>query len=626
LRFGIRHRCEGSGGAWRDRRAPACVGSSGARAWGVSVIASAFGLLIAFALILSLGCGREAKRKSTEAQGEGAAAKPPTLIVAVPYEPDQLLPPLSRSPASAALWGWVFPSLVRVEADSTMRGRFTGDLAASWQLDDDRKGIRFFLASDRLWDDTTAVGPSDVVTAYHLFVDPKIAGSWGRRLDEILSIEAPGANPGMVLFRFRHPIALARALQLATLPVISSAQWAKSVGLHPPLGTAGRIPRTAGPFRIDEWKPGDSIRLTRHPFPPAGRIPRAERVLIRFVPSGESRGLQVEHGAADIAIDIPSEEAKRLREEEPQIRLERSGPIEVEALVWNLDHPIWGRWDLRRDVAMHLDMDRLRHAAAGDWEDAPVLGATGIFEARKGTRAAPLRTVNSGAAVAASGSAALDSGAAVVESEPTVADSQAATVRSRVAAIEPVGSSEPSGSSKPSEPAPALADSLPAFSFAAYGNPPIEILYETANARRERIAVEVAVQLDRLGLSTRLSPQSAEECAARIRERRFEAVVTGYTIPAIHDVGEIWQSGGALNLAGLRAAGVDSLVALARSAAADTIPDAWDRVEQRVHTYYPFIPIDRRVRVDGVGPSALGWRADAYDPYGDLLSLEHSPR
>lgn|GEM_PF-4745769 len=532
------------------------------RSGGRSSPAFAFAILTALLVPLLLSCARKGSEGGGTTPAEGSGAHPPMAVVAVPGEPDQLLPPLARSPASTALWTWIFPSLVRIEADSLMRGRFVGDLAASWQIDDDRRGIRFHLDTTRLWDDTTAVGVADVLTSYRLYRDPTIAGSWARRLDEIVSVEEPQSSPGTILFRFRRPLALARALQLASLPVISSAQWAQNVNRRPALGEPGRLPHAAGPFRVEEWKPGDSIRLARHPFPPAERVPRAERVLVRFAPGGRSRSIQVEQGIADVAIDIPPEEAQRLREEAAGgVRLARGGAVEVEALVWNCDHPMWGRWDLRRDVAAHLDATRLRRAASGPTEDARDLEATGLFEAR------------------------------VPPPNPASPDS--------------------------------ATDSIPSFSFGIYGNPTLEILYDTANPRRERIAVEIAVQLDRFGMPVRLTPAPGAECLARIDQRRFDAVVAGFAIPAIHDVGEVWGAGGILNVSGLRAAGVDSLIAVARSAAADTIPDAWDRVELSAHTQFPFIPIDRRVRIDAIGPAARGYHADPFDAYGDLLSLEH---
>jgi ABC-type transport system substrate-binding protein len=582
------------------------------------------GLVLSVALLFSASCGRKHEGRSGEQLASAGAGRIPALIIAVPWEPDHLLPPLARSAGAAALWPWIYPSLVRVETDSLTKGRFVPDLATGWQLDDDRKGIRFRLDSTRLWDDTTSVVPADVITSYRLFRDPAVSGGWARRLDEILSVEEPASAPGTILFRFRRSLSLARALQLASLPVISSSQWAQNAGRRPGIGEPGRIPRNAGPFLVEDWKPGESIRLARHPFAVPGRVPAADRILLRVAPLGRSRGIQVEEGSADVAIDLPVEEVKRLRETgKADLRLVRAGPVEVEALVWNLDHPIWGQWGLRRELIRSLNRERLRQAAAGGGEeDDTVLPATGIIEMdERGGLGKPSTSPGGSASPGGPGNPIL---------APVRDDSVMPAVRGdSVTVALPGDSTTPAvhgDTATPAGPgdaamAQAPGDSAPRASFAAYGNPALEILYDVADPRRERIAIELALQIEGLGLPFRLVPAPVDECILRTESRGFDVFVTGFTVPAIPDVGEVWGSGGAYNYSGLRAGGVDSLIAVARSAAADTIPDIWARVERKAETQIPFLPVDRRIRIDLVGPGVVGYRPDPALPFGDLLRM-----
>ncbi len=487
---------------------------------------------------------------------DALAARPQMLVVAVAEEPDQLVPPFARSSASAAIWPWILPSLVRVEAESLGAGRFVGDLASSWEMEEGGRAVRFYLGS-RMWEDTTYVGAQDVVTSYRLYRDPTLGGDWSARLSDIASVEAPGGVQGVVLFTFRRPVSRQRALQLAALPLIEAEQYEKTKDRRPVLGEPGRPVNAAGPFRVEEWKQGESIRLARHPYPPEGRIPRADRLLIRFVPAGRSRAFQIEQGLADIAIDLPIEEVNRLREEgSNEIRLVRAGAVAVEALAFNLDHPIWGRWDLRHLSQARLDPRKLRRAAADDEAVDAVGFCSGILGLPP------------------------DSGATGVP-----------------------------------------ADSMDA-PFALLGSPSLEILYDAANARDERIAVDAALQLDHLGVACRLRPLPAPDCAARIAGRIFDATVIGWTIPATGDVGEIWRTGGSANVSGLSDTRTDSLVALARSPAADTVSGVWERVDRRARSLATCIFVERRARIDGVGPGAIGYRADPLHAYGDLLMLE----
>ena len=506
--------------------------------------------------LLILSCSRRDGGDAGRAPAGALGGRPQMLVVAVAEEPDQLAPPFAHSSASAAIWPWILPALVRVEADSLGAGRFVGDLATSWQMEDGGRAARFFLGG-RMWEDTTSVSAHDVVTSYRLYRDANLGGDWPARLTEIASVESPAGAAGIILFQFRRPLSEQRALQLAALPLIEAEQYEKTKERRPMLGEPGRPVHAAGPFRVEEWKQGESIRLARHPFAPEDRVPRADRILIRFVPAGRSRALQLEQGIADIAIDLPVEEARRLREEGNQdIRLARAGAIAVEALAFNLDHPVWGRWDLRHAARTRLDPGLLARAAVGGGEDGEAALCSGIL-----------------------------------------------------------------GLPPDSAQAPVPADSAQA-PFALLGAPSLEILYDTADARSERIAVDATLQLDRLGVACRLRPLPARDCVTRIAGRLFDATVVSWTIPATGDIGEIWRSRGSANTTGLSDTRTDSLVAWARSPAADTVSGVWERVDRRARTLEACIFVDRRARIDGVGAGAIGYRADPYHAYGNLLSLE----
>ena len=508
--------------------------------------------------LLTFSCSRpEGADTERAAVGDVLGGRPQMPVVVVAHEPDHLAPPLARSAASAAIWPWILPSLVRADADSLGAGRFVGDLATAWEIEEGGRAARFFLGN-RMWEDTTQVGSDDVVTTYRLYRDPSIGGDWPAKLTEISSVEA--SADGIVLFKFRRPLSRERALQLASLPLIEAEQYRKTKDRRPALGEPDRPVHAAGPFRVEEWRPGESIRLARHPFPPEGRVPRAERILIRFAPGGRSRALQIEQGIADVAIDLPVEEIQRLREEgSDAVRIVRAGAVAVEALAFNLDHPTWGRWDLRHTAMLRMDPASLRRAATDH-------DAAGMADPCSGILGFP-------------------------------PDSAA---------------SEPG------------ADSVGA-PFAVLGSPSVEILYDAADPRAERIAVEAVLQFERLGAAARLRPLAARECAGRIAGRLFDVAVIEWSIPATGDIGEIWRTGGAANVTGLSDSRTDSLIASARAPAADTLSGAWERVDRRARSLAACVFIDRRARFDGLGPAAAGYRPAPAHAYGDLLAIEWQP-
>ena len=252
------------------------------------------------------------------------------LVVAVAEEPDQLVPPFARSRASAAIWPWILPALVRVEAESLGAGR-VGDLALSWEIEDGGRAVRFYLDSGRMWEDTTSVGAG---RRHELSALPR--SHHRRRLAFASSMRSPRSSPRRRAGDRSSSVSAgpsrARALQLAALPVIEAEQYEK---------TKDRIPRSASRgapstrrdrsvSRSGSKASRSGSRVTRSP---EGRVPRAEQLMLRFVPSGRSRAAQLEAGIADLAIDLPGEALAMLRDESPEVRLVRAGGCAAEAIL-----------------------------------------------------------------------------------------------------------------------------------------------------------------------------------------------------------------------------------------------------------------------------------------------------
>jgi ABC-type transport system substrate-binding protein len=513
------------------------------------------------AVLLAASCSPSTERAPGEtADSLATSLSPRAPAVAVAEEPDQLVPFLARRPASGAIWRWILPSLIRIESDSGGQIRFVGDLATSWQIEDGGRSAGFLLDEGRIWEDTTAVDVADVVGTYQLYRSREIAGGWADRVREIVQVRPDVTSGAGVLFQFDRPLSSQRILQLASLPLISIDQWTATRGRRPALGSAGRPVLSAGPFRVGEWTPGDFLSLERHPSPPPARVPAAERVVLRFIPSARGRAMQFELGAVQLAIDLPAEEVIRLRESPRDRCLHSVKAARMEILVWNLEDDSWGLLENRRAIRSALEMGKLQKAYCEETVSACPR---------------PLRFID----FLSPGGADPWVDDAVYEGDTTL----------------------------PAAPAEDLT--------------PLGLLYVAADAARERVAVEIAMQLHRAGVECILGPVTAEECLSMIRQRAFQAVLIGYDLPPIPDLGEIFGSDGVYNVAGLRDPTVDELIAEARSAASDTIPDLWQRVERRVGELLPCLPVACSFRTDGADPRLEDYRPDPLEPYGNLLGV-----
>jgi hypothetical protein len=562
--------------------------------------------LLILAIGAHLGCARRSEQPESlgrGSRGSDDAGGRAAFTVCVAEEPDQLVPPFARTEGSSAIWEWILPSLIRFDRDTTGNGRPSGDLAVSWQQEDGGRAMRFVLDGGRFWEDTTQVSAADVVTTYGLYRDPERGGGWASHLEEIASVEGSGDGRS-VLFRYRRPLSRDRALELAALPCISSKQWEAVRDRSPLLGEPERPVHAAGPFRIEEWRRGEFLRLAAHAFPPDDRVPRTQRIILRFVPSGIARGMQVEQGVADVAIDLPVEEVVRLRREAPGTRVVRAGVCQVEALAWNLDDPIWGGFGIRNAGLRALDAGGLRRAASGSLgssalpcpgflpiadttpEERRTADSTAVDDRRDRSEPSGLLTAadsSSWSNAGGDGSASADSGTGgfAIDSTPRVG-----------------------------------------LDLSSYGPPSLELLFDRANARRERVAVEILLQLRRSSVPVRLVPLSAAEVWSRIGERRFQAVLVGWWVPAAGAIGEIWGSRGSANVSGLSDPSADSLLSLARSPAADTMAGSWERLERRGRATLSYAFVERRVRYDGLAEGVTGYTPSPMRAYGDLVKVE----
>lgn len=569
-------------------------------------------VLAVLALVIGSPCGCSRRNSNDDSRADDRAdADGPdgraVLTVSVAVEPDQLVPPFAKTAGAAAIWEWILPSLVRFDGDSLGAGRPVGDLAASWQQEDDGRAMRFFLDQGRFWQDTTQVTAEDVVTTYGLYREPRPESLWPGRLDAIQSVEG-SPDGGSVLFRFRRPLSRARALELAALPCISSRQWEALRDRSPLLGEPERPVHAAGPFVIEEWRRGEYVRLVAHPFPPRDRIARTRRIQLRFAPAGIARGLQVEQGVADVAVDLPVEEILRLRREAPDVTIVRAGVASVQAITWNVDDPIWGGVGIRNAAARALDRVRLLRAAAGGMPSS-AMPCDGFLKLEHGSETAPRPA------------SPLDDVATLQRT-----DSAAAATDDTTAAVAGTPEAAPDSSHAAGE-GVQLAREAPrgGLDLAAYGSPELEILFDATSERRQRIAVEMLLQLRHASVPARLVPQGAGELWRRIAERRFQAVIAEWSISHPGAIGEIWGSGGSANVAGLTDSSADSILAFARSPAADTTSGAWERLERRGRATASHVFVERRVRYDALAPGVRGYRPSPLRPYGDLLVLEKTP-
>lgn len=244
-------------------------------------------LILAVGLIFCMtGCDRqETKQATTPVSDEPVYGG--TFIEASIGEPNNLLPVLASDSASSDINGQVYNGLVRYDKDLNLEG----ELAESWEISDDGLTITFHLREGVTWHDGEPFTSADVLFTYRMYVDPKTPTAYAESYRQVARAEAP--DPLTFRVTYEKPYA----------PALGS--W--GVAIHPKHLLEGqsltdsplaRAPVGTGPYRFEEWRPGERIVLVANDDYFEGR-PYIDRVVYRVIPDQSTMFLELQAGGLD---------------------------------------------------------------------------------------------------------------------------------------------------------------------------------------------------------------------------------------------------------------------------------------------------------------------------------------
>ena len=251
-----------------------------------------FSRIIAVSLLcLALGAGT-------------ASARGDTLTVAAPSDAKTLDPHGTPESGSHNVMKQIYESLVTYND----KQEIVPLLAEKWEVIEDNKAHKFYLkkgvkfhngeelkADDVLFTFQRATSPSGAaIHAFSNYIDPK-----GLEVvdDHTIIVRTKQPMGSSFLASMNHPWS-------SILNRKAVEQFGKDYGMNP-VGT--------GKFKFDSWSKGDRITMTRfdgyH-----GEKAGITKLIIRTVIEAASRTIELESGAVDLAIELPTVDVRRLQE------------------------------------------------------------------------------------------------------------------------------------------------------------------------------------------------------------------------------------------------------------------------------------------------------------------------
>jgi len=225
------------------------------------------------------------------------------------------------------------------------------ELATSWSWSEEGTRLTFELRKGVRWHDGKPFTARDVKctwdrltgkTSEKLRINPR--RSWYGNLEEV---ETNGDYEATFVLKRPQPALLA----------LLASGFAPVYPCHVSLRDMRTQPIGTGPFKFVEFRPNESIRVTRNPdYWRRGR-PYLDGVEYTIIPNRSTALLTFEAGKFDMTwpYDVPVPLLKEVQSEAPQAICETAPLNASRNLIMNRDAPPFGDPEVRRAIALSLD-------------------------------------------------------------------------------------------------------------------------------------------------------------------------------------------------------------------------------------------------------------------------------
>ncbi|KAB7553618.1 ABC transporter substrate-binding protein [Verminephrobacter eiseniae] len=214
---------------------------------------------------------------------------------------DPTVGPSAVNPTIQSLYKAVFSQFIDQNPDLSLKP----DLLSEWGWNADKTQIGMTVRRGAKWHDGSAVSAEDVAWSLRRAGDPKTGNPIQFVWSKVGNVRAQGDKVIADVKEFEP--AFFKWMAFLTGYVLPRAHYEK-------VGAAGfeRKPVGSGPYQVEEFVQGSHMRLRAFKgyFGPQ---PAFETVVVKFTTDPSARVAELESGRSDLTLEIPYEEAERLR-------------------------------------------------------------------------------------------------------------------------------------------------------------------------------------------------------------------------------------------------------------------------------------------------------------------------
>lgn len=310
-------------------------------------------IVVLIILLLSLiSCNTN--NSSTVAQTTIPANNTPlygdTLVEGTIGDASNLIPMLASDSSSHAVSGLIFNGLVKYDTNLTI----IGDLAQSWDISKDGLTITFHLKKGVRWTDGVEFTANDVMFGYETIISPKIPTPYKEDFLQVKHALVIDDYTFRVIYNKPFAPALSTWGNMPILPkhLLNNVDLIKSPLTRNPVGM--------GPFILDKWSNGESIKLRSNHDYFEGR-PYIDNIMYKIIPDSATMFLELSTGGVDLMDLTPIQYSRQTNTPyfKENFQRFRYPVFAYTYLGFNLQHPFFKDLRVRQAIAYAIDKQEI---------------------------------------------------------------------------------------------------------------------------------------------------------------------------------------------------------------------------------------------------------------------------
>lgn len=304
--------------------------------------------LISFLLILFISFNFFSCRE--KAEFSQAKVSKSELFIAIKNDVDFFNPLYSNDIVSGLINDLIFSSLTYSEFISDS-GKlvYYPNLAASWEISNDKKSITYTLKTNLKWSDGEKFTAKDVQYTYYLYTHPDVM-SVRQDIERFFIHDKSGMvdykksfvvlNDSTITFNFSSKVE--DPLFVTGLPILPEHIF-KKIPLKDIFNHEVNFkPIGIGPYKVENYQRQQQIVLVKNEPDYFDKIPLIKKLIFKVITDYTSRINQLKNGEVDLVTDVHPSDAEILKREFPQIKVEKISGRDYDYIGWNnIDHQIY---------------------------------------------------------------------------------------------------------------------------------------------------------------------------------------------------------------------------------------------------------------------------------------------